>query len=125
MALMSLLAELYTKGSLKLNLKFEIEVLARALELELKDIAPTNLLDGRQSKPREVAAPAPTPAPASRAPPAGLHQPASTPPAGAPPTPTAAEPEALDKPPPAQQPFAMGPGDQAANPNLQVMEDPQ
>jgi CCR4-NOT transcription complex subunit 1 len=66
MALMSLLKELYTNGNLKLNLKFEIEVLARALDLELKDVPETNLLDGRtagskKAEPVAAAPPAPPP----------------------------------------------------------------
>jgi len=44
MALMSLLMELYQVPDLKLNLKFEIEVLAKTLKVELADIQPTRKL---------------------------------------------------------------------------------
>ena len=48
MGLMSLLLELYQVPDLKLNLKFEIEVLAKTLKVELADIRPANRLAGRQ-----------------------------------------------------------------------------
>jgi len=48
MALMSLLLELYQVPDLKLNLKFEIEVLAKTLKVELADIKPTSKLVHRQ-----------------------------------------------------------------------------
>ncbi|KAL1530185.1 hypothetical protein AB1Y20_001101 [Prymnesium parvum] len=47
MALMSLLLELYQVPDLKLNLKFEIEVLAKTLKVELADIKPSNKLASR------------------------------------------------------------------------------
>ena len=47
MGLMSMLLELYSVPDLKLNLKFEIEVLAKTLKIELADIAPTNRLTNR------------------------------------------------------------------------------
>ncbi|TDL27216.1 Not1-domain-containing protein [Rickenella mellea] len=47
MAVISLLAELYTFADLKLNLKFEIEVLCKALDLDLDKIEPTSILRTR------------------------------------------------------------------------------
>ena len=47
MALMELLMELYHVTNLKLNLKFEIEVLAKTLKVELADIKPTTKLVNR------------------------------------------------------------------------------
>lgn len=47
MAVMSLLAELYYFGELKLNFKFEIEVLCKALEIDLGAIEPTTLVRNR------------------------------------------------------------------------------
>jgi CCR4-NOT transcription complex subunit 1 len=44
MGILKLLIELYHYGELKLNLKFEIEVLCKALEVELKDVKPTEML---------------------------------------------------------------------------------
>ncbi|KAH9440897.1 hypothetical protein Pst134EB_029549 [Puccinia striiformis f. sp. tritici] len=44
MGILKLLIELYHYGELKLNLKFEIEVLCKALEIELKDVKPTEVL---------------------------------------------------------------------------------
>lgn len=41
---MNLLAELHTEHDLKLNLKFEIEVLCKALTLELSELSPGTLL---------------------------------------------------------------------------------
>lgn len=38
MAILRLLAEIYKKQNLRLNLKFEIEVLCKALKLELSGI---------------------------------------------------------------------------------------
>lgn len=47
MAIISLLAELYHFAELKLNLKFEIEVLCKALGLDLDDIDVANILRSR------------------------------------------------------------------------------
>merc|ERR1719424_2501087 len=47
MGLMSLLMELYQVPDLKLNLKFEIEVLAKTLKVELADIRPLSKLATR------------------------------------------------------------------------------
>ncbi|KAJ3175056.1 hypothetical protein HDU87_006452 [Geranomyces variabilis] len=50
MAIMKLLAELYHFADLKLNLKFEIEVLCKNLKLLIKDIEPSTLLRNRPQK---------------------------------------------------------------------------
>ncbi|CAM0140611.1 CCR4-NOT core subunit cdc39, variant 2 [Umbelopsis sp. WA50703] len=47
MAILKLLVELYQFADLKLNLKFEIEVLCKSLNIELNDISPTSLLKSR------------------------------------------------------------------------------
>ena len=47
MGLFSLLLELYQVPDLKLNLKFEIEVLAKTLKVELADVKPLSKLAGR------------------------------------------------------------------------------
>ena len=47
MATIRLLLELYNFADLKLNLKFEIEVLCKALDLEIKDIEPAVILRAR------------------------------------------------------------------------------
>ena len=44
MGIMNLLAELHQEHDLKLNLKFEIEVLCKTLNLELHSLQPGNLL---------------------------------------------------------------------------------
>jgi CCR4-NOT transcription complex subunit 1 len=44
MAIMRVLAELYHFAELKLNLKFEIEVLCKNIKLDIKDLTPSNLL---------------------------------------------------------------------------------
>ena len=44
MAILRLLAELYFYADLKLNLKFEIEVMCKNTNIELKDIEPSNVL---------------------------------------------------------------------------------
>ncbi|KAJ2931428.1 hypothetical protein H1R20_g5724, partial [Candolleomyces eurysporus] len=49
MAVIGLLAELYHFADLKLNLKFEIEVLCKALEIDLDSIEPTSILRNRQN----------------------------------------------------------------------------
>ncbi|KAK9761289.1 CCR4-NOT core subunit cdc39, partial [Basidiobolus ranarum] len=49
-AIMKLLAELYQFADLKLNLKFEIEVLCKSLNLDIKDIKPTTILKDRPPK---------------------------------------------------------------------------
>ncbi|KAJ3299964.1 hypothetical protein HK104_005661 [Borealophlyctis nickersoniae] len=50
MAIMKLLAELYHYADLKLNLKFEIEVLCKNIRLDITDIQPTSLLRDRPQK---------------------------------------------------------------------------
>ncbi|KAJ1974262.1 CCR4-NOT core subunit cdc39, partial [Dimargaris xerosporica] len=50
MAILRVLVELYKHAELKLNLKFEIEVLCRALGIELGDITPTTYLKDRPAK---------------------------------------------------------------------------
>lgn len=54
MAIMKLLAELYHFADLKLNLKFEVEVLCKNIKLDIKDIEPTTLLRNRPSKADQV-----------------------------------------------------------------------
>lgn len=49
MAILKLLVELYECAELKLNLKFEIEVLCKGLSLELEDIEATSILKNRPS----------------------------------------------------------------------------
>lgn len=48
MAILRLMVELYEFADLKLNLKFEIEVLCKSLSIELKDIKATSVLKNRQ-----------------------------------------------------------------------------
>ncbi|RUS19853.1 hypothetical protein BC937DRAFT_86816 [Endogone sp. FLAS-F59071] len=50
MAILRLLVELYQNADLKLNLKFEIEVLCKSLSLELNEIDPTTILKNRPPK---------------------------------------------------------------------------
>lgn len=47
MAILRLLVELYQFAELKLNLKFEIEVLCKTLNVDLKNVEPTDLLRNR------------------------------------------------------------------------------
>ncbi|KAF9475663.1 Not1-domain-containing protein [Pholiota conissans] len=47
MAVISLLAELYHFAELKLNLKFDIEILCKSLELDLDTVEPTSILRNR------------------------------------------------------------------------------
>ncbi len=47
MAVISLLAELYHYAELKLNLKFDIEILCKSLDLDLDTIEPTSILRNR------------------------------------------------------------------------------
>ncbi|KDE03641.1 hypothetical protein MVLG_05891 [Microbotryum lychnidis-dioicae p1A1 Lamole] len=47
MAIVRLLVELYQFAELKLNLKFEIEVLCKSLNIDLKEVEPTGLLRNR------------------------------------------------------------------------------
>ncbi|PWY99362.1 Not1-domain-containing protein [Testicularia cyperi] len=47
MAVLRLMVELYQFAELKLNLKFEIEVLFKGLNVELKDVQPTTILRNR------------------------------------------------------------------------------
>ena len=51
MAILRLLVELYQFAELKLNLKFEIEVLCKSLNVDLKDVEPTDLL---RNRPKEI-----------------------------------------------------------------------
>ncbi|KAJ1653643.1 CCR4-NOT core subunit cdc39 [Dispira simplex] len=51
MAIMKVLVELYKFAELKLNLRFEIEVLCKALSLDLNTIEPTQYLSSRPVKP--------------------------------------------------------------------------
>ncbi|GER44883.1 transcription regulators [Striga asiatica] len=51
MGILGLLAEIYAMPNLKMNLKFEIEVLFKNLGVDLKDVTPTSLL---KDKVREV-----------------------------------------------------------------------
>ena len=48
MGLMNLLAELHAEPDLKLNLKFEIEVLCKHLQLEISELRPGNALKDYQ-----------------------------------------------------------------------------
>ncbi|KAJ3141458.1 hypothetical protein HK100_006468 [Physocladia obscura] len=50
MAIMKLLSELYHFANLKLNLKFEIEVLCKKLQLDVKDIEPAVILRNQPLK---------------------------------------------------------------------------
>ncbi|KAJ3031110.1 UNVERIFIED_CONTAM: hypothetical protein HDU68_006489 [Siphonaria sp. JEL0065] len=50
MAIMKLLSELYNYAELKLNLKFEIEVLCKKIQLDIKDIEPAVILRNRPNK---------------------------------------------------------------------------
>ncbi|CAH8358576.1 unnamed protein product [Eruca vesicaria subsp. sativa] len=47
MAILGLLAEIYSMPNLKMNLKFDIEVLFKNLGVDLKEVAPTSLLKDR------------------------------------------------------------------------------
>jgi CCR4-NOT transcription complex subunit 1 len=60
MALLRLLAELYATADLRLNLKFEIEVLFKALRLEVKDVPPSSLLAHRAAATAAALPPAST-----------------------------------------------------------------
>ncbi|MCL7036133.1 hypothetical protein MKW94_006330, partial [Papaver nudicaule] len=51
MAILGLLAEIYALPNLKMNLKFEIEVLFKTLGVDMKNVKPTSLLKDRS---REV-----------------------------------------------------------------------
>ncbi|KAI9490122.1 CCR4-Not complex component, Not1-domain-containing protein [Zychaea mexicana] len=50
MAILKLLVELYQFAELKLNLRFEIEVLCKGLSLELGDIEPTSIMKSGRNK---------------------------------------------------------------------------
>ena len=50
MAILKLLSELYNFADLKLNLKFEVEVLCKKLDIDIKDIEPSSLLKDRHPK---------------------------------------------------------------------------
>lgn len=58
MAILKLLVELYQHADLKLNLKFEIEVLCKSLSVELNSIQPTMVIKNRQPKSHLAIAPA-------------------------------------------------------------------
>ncbi|XP_029991887.1 CCR4-NOT transcription complex subunit 1 isoform X15 [Sphaeramia orbicularis] len=49
MAIMNVLAELHQEHDLKLNLKFEIEVLCKNLSLDINDLKPGNLLKDKEN----------------------------------------------------------------------------
>jgi len=49
MAVLKVLSELYEFTDLKLNLKFEIEVLCKSLDIDIKDIKPSNFLKERKA----------------------------------------------------------------------------
>ncbi|KAM0747379.1 Not1-domain-containing protein [Meredithblackwellia eburnea MCA 4105] len=57
MGILRLLVELYQFAELKLNLKFEIEVLCKSLNVDLKDVEPTDILRNRpkEAPPTELA----------------------------------------------------------------------
>jgi CCR4-NOT transcription complex subunit 1 len=57
MAILRVLVELYHGADLKLNLKFEIEVLCKSLGLELKDIEPADVLRNRPDETRALGEP--------------------------------------------------------------------
>ncbi|XWS35646.1 hypothetical protein CRYUN_Cryun20dG0014500 [Craigia yunnanensis] len=48
MGILALLAEIYSMPNLKMNLKFDIEVLFKNLSVDMKDITPTSLLEDRK-----------------------------------------------------------------------------
>ncbi|XP_019463583.1 PREDICTED: CCR4-NOT transcription complex subunit 1 isoform X4 [Lupinus angustifolius] len=48
MGILGLLAEIYSMPNLKMNLKFDIEVLFKNLSVDLKDVTPTSLLKDRK-----------------------------------------------------------------------------
>ncbi|XP_038898360.1 CCR4-NOT transcription complex subunit 1 [Benincasa hispida] len=48
MGILGLLAEIYSMPNLKMNLKFDIEVLFKNLSVDMKEIAPTSLLKDRK-----------------------------------------------------------------------------
>ncbi|XP_040991398.1 CCR4-NOT transcription complex subunit 1-like isoform X2 [Juglans microcarpa x Juglans regia] len=48
MGILGLLAEIYSMPNLKMNLKFDIEVLFKNLSVDMKDVAPTSLLKDRK-----------------------------------------------------------------------------
>ncbi|KAJ2068431.1 CCR4-NOT core subunit cdc39, partial [Coemansia sp. S155-1] len=50
MSIMAVLSELYATANLKLNLTFEIEVLCKALDLDVKEIEPTSILGSYLSR---------------------------------------------------------------------------
>lgn len=59
-AILKLLLELYRDANLKQNLIFEIEVLCKSLDVNVKDFTPTNILTNRPSTEQVLAAQAPT-----------------------------------------------------------------
>ncbi|CAG0883626.1 unnamed protein product [Darwinula stevensoni] len=91
MAIMNVLAELHSEQDLKLNLKFEIEVLCKNLKLEISDLKPTTVLKEleriaklemqlSQGKPQGEGIPAPIAAPVHPpAPPAPVQPPVAPP----------------------------------------------
>ena len=65
MALLRLLVELYQTADLRLNLKFEIEVLLKAFKMEIKDVEPSTLLKARAQTRATAAAAASAPSTAT------------------------------------------------------------
>ncbi|KAI8991615.1 CCR4-Not complex component, Not1-domain-containing protein [Mycotypha africana] len=53
MAILKLLVELYEHANLRLNLKFEIEVLCKTLSIELTSIEPTTVLENRKLRDKQ------------------------------------------------------------------------
>ncbi|ORY87999.1 CCR4-Not complex component, Not1-domain-containing protein [Protomyces lactucae-debilis] len=53
MGILSLLVELYENADMKLNLKFEVEVLCKKLDVAMSDVMPSNLLTNRPNVPED------------------------------------------------------------------------
>ncbi|XP_043234309.1 CCR4-NOT transcription complex subunit 1-like isoform X1 [Amphibalanus amphitrite] len=90
MGIMNLLAELHQERDLKLNLKFEVEVLCKTLSLDVNELKPTDWLHDPQRLQRlpiqlKRPVPAPTPVPALPPPTAPPPTAPSVPPPAAPP----------------------------------------
>lgn len=54
MAVLALLQELYENADMKLNLKFEVEVLCKKLDIQMSDIKASDILDKRPEMPDET-----------------------------------------------------------------------
>lgn len=54
MSILRLLVELYQNADLKLNLKFEIEVMCKTIDVELKDIQATTVIFNKPVQPKPV-----------------------------------------------------------------------